>query len=210
MSDSLSHINRLIRPVLPDVAVLHVYEGEIVSHDADGFQEADGGDLGDGAVAVVAQEAGDEFFLDGLDDVGVAGAIDVKEHGDVAVDLRDVALEDDLGENGANERLAADVLLDLVDGDAKAKLDDVQVAGIELAGAAFGEVDVGVVGEDAILLQALSFAADGADVDTGAFADAVVGFPWVADQFADDEALLVVYFSHVQGGKWGILWLFLL
>jgi hypothetical protein len=188
----LANVDGVVGPVFADVAVLHVYEGEIVAHDADGLEKADGGDLGDGTFAVIAQEGGDEFFLDGLDDVGVAGAIDIEEHGDVAIDLGDVALEDDLGKDGADEGLAADVFLKLAEGNAEAEFDDVKVAGCELGGAARCEIDLGVVGEDAILLKALAFAAYGADVDAGALADAVIGFAGVADEFADDEALLIV------------------
>jgi hypothetical protein len=49
-----------------------------------------------------------------------------------------------------------------------------------------------MIGEDALLLEALALATDGPHIDAGALSDAVVGLPGIADQLADDEALLIV------------------
>ncbi|RYE79251.1 MAG: hypothetical protein EOO74_04000, partial [Myxococcales bacterium] len=68
--------------------------------------------------AVVPPQTGDEAFLDGLDDVGIARAVDEEKHREFAVDFRDVALEDDLGKDGANEFLLLDILHELAVGDA--------------------------------------------------------------------------------------------
>ncbi len=63
---------------------------------------------------MVAQEVWDELFLDGLDDIGFAGAIDEEEHGQLAVDLGDVTFKNDLSKDGAHEGLAFDVFEQLL------------------------------------------------------------------------------------------------
>jgi hypothetical protein len=145
---------------------------------------------------MVAAEAWDDLFLHGLDDVEIAGSVDEEEHGEFAVDFGDMAFEDDFGEDGADGRFALDVFEELGVGDADAKLDGVEVAGGVLAETVLGEVDIGVVGQDAIAFEFGAFAADGAGVDAGFFADGVIGLARVADELADDFAFLFVEISQ--------------
>ena len=150
---------------------------------------------------MVAAEAWDDLFLHGLDDVEIAGSVDEEEHGEFAVDFGDMAFEDDFGEDGADGRFALDVFEELGVCDADAKLDGVEVAGGVLAETVLGEVDIGVVGQDAIAFEFGAFAADGAGVDAGFFADGVIGLARVADELADDFAFLFVEIA--QSFLWG-------
>ena len=144
---------------------------------------------------MVAQQAGNEFFLHRLDDVDFVGAVDEEQHRELAVDLRDVALKNDLGETRSHERLALDVLHELPVGHPDSEFDRIKVPGMELAGAARGKVEVGEVGQDARLFEPVPFPADRADIHAGGFANAVVAFARVADELADDQALLRIEFS---------------
>src|SRR6478735_5198480 len=120
---------------------------------------------------MVPQQTWNETFLDGLDDVRIARTIDEQQHREFPIDLGDVALENDLGKDGADERLSLDVVEELLVGNPYPELDDVQVPRVELSGPCRGKIKVGKIGQNARLFEFLAFAPDRSDIHARCFPD---------------------------------------
>jgi hypothetical protein len=192
-TDSLSsHVDGFVGPVFYEVAVFHVHGHDVVSHDADRREESDGLDFLDAVVAVVPTQTGDDFLMNRLDQLLIALPFHHQEHGEVAVDLGDVAFDDALGEDGAHFGFATDVVEQTLIGDAELELDRVELADGILGGAGGAEIDLRVVTEDAVLFHSLAFPGDRTHIDSGFLPDRIVAVPRVAHERAQNQLFLVI------------------
>ena len=98
----LAHEDGVVRPIAPQHAFVHVYQRHIIVEDADGAEQAQGGNLFDRVRAVVLAERGHDLALNVLDDVRVVLAFDDHDQRDASVHFRDVRFVDKVGEDGAD------------------------------------------------------------------------------------------------------------
>src|SRR5262249_16990352 len=140
---------------------------------------------------------------DGFHNVLLARAIDEKEHRELSIDFGDVAFKDDLREDAANERFVLDIGEKAGVRDAVAEFDDVEVPGGKLARAPLAQVEVSEIREYSDFLEPLPLPANGTYVHARFVAYRVVACARVADQRANDGALVVVEigFTHESGKK---------
>ena len=108
-----------------------------------------------------------QFFLHRGDDAGIALAVDEEQKSDLPVDFRDVAFEDELGEDGPHKGFPRNIFLDLAQGRPDPEFDDVEMPRVVLAGAGSGQIEVGEVAEDPFLFEPLAFAAHRAYIHAG-------------------------------------------
>ena len=130
-----------------------------------------------------------------MDNIHIAVSIDEQQERDLAVDLRNMAFIDTFRENRLS-RLFLYFVDDLFISDPDPKFNDIEMARVELRSAMRRQIDIGVVGQNPLLLESLSFPAHSSHIHSGQFTDAVVGFPRITNQVANNRLFLLIQSSH--------------